>query len=87
MNMHVIPVTSEQADEVAWEYGSAGHPTSIVKKNTRPPAILRGGGDSDNIPGLEVELFVDRSTVVVQSANWIEFNSVRREYREACSVP
>lgn len=68
-NMQVIPATSKQADEVAWEHSSAGDPTSIIKKDARPPAILRGGGDGDNIPGLEVELFVDCSTIVIQSAD------------------
>ena len=56
---------SVQADEVAWECRSARCSTGIVKKHTRPPAVLGGLGDGHDIPGLKVELFVGRGVVVV----------------------
>ena len=55
----------EQAHKVAREDVFAGLSARLVQELAAPPTVLGSSGDSDDISLLEVELFVDRSTVVV----------------------
>ena len=57
---------SEQADEVAWEDMPPTLAPVFVQQLTAPPTILWRRGDGDDIARLEVELFVDSRSVVIQ---------------------
>lgn len=56
----------EQANKVAWEYVSPRLPPRFIQKLAAPPAIFWGRSDSDDIPRLEVEFFLDRRGIIVQ---------------------
>ena len=63
---HVIRESLEQANKIAREYISSSLSTVFVEQFTAPPTIVRGGRDSYDISGLEVELFLDRSRIIIQ---------------------
>ena len=56
----------EEADEVAREDVAAGLPPGFVKELTAPPAIFRRRSNSNDIPSLEIKLFIDGSLVVIE---------------------
>jgi len=59
--------TLEQADKVAREYVSSGLSPRLIQQFPTPPAIFWSRGNSDDVPRLEVEFFLDRCGVIVQS--------------------
>ena len=58
--------TLEQADKVAREYVTSGLSPRLIQQFPTPPAILGSRGNSDDVPRLEVEFFLDRCGVIVQ---------------------
>lgn len=56
----------EQANKVAGEHIPPLHPPRLIKKFAAPPPIIRRRSHGDNIPGLEVKLFLNRGCVIVQ---------------------
>ena len=56
----------EQADKVTREYVSSGLSPRLIQQFPTPPAILGSRGNSDDVPRLEVEFFLDRCGIIVQ---------------------
>lgn len=61
--MHIL----EQAHKVTRKHVPPGLLPRFIQQLSRPPPILRCLRYSDDIPRLEIKLFVDRCSVVVQS--------------------
>lgn len=60
----------EKTDEVAGEDSSSRLPSCFVEELSTPPPIFGGISDGDNVTRLEVEFFIDRGLVIIQSFDW-----------------
>jgi hypothetical protein len=70
----------EQTHEVAWEYVSARLSSRFVKKFATPPSVFGGIRHCDDIPRLEIKLFVNGSRVIIESFHYEVFKE-RNEHK------
>lgn len=57
---------SEQANKVAREYISSLNSPSLIEQFTTPPAIIGCGSNCDDIACLEIKLFFNGGSIVIQ---------------------
>lgn len=63
---HAIRGALEERHKVARENTSSAHSSSLVEQLAAPPAIFRRRSNSNDIPSLEIKLFIDGSLVVIE---------------------
>jgi hypothetical protein len=56
----------EQANEIAWEHIPAFLSAILVEKLATPPPIFWSSRDSNDVPSLEIKLFLDGGGVIIQ---------------------
>lgn len=84
---HTIRGGLEERHEVARENMSSGYSSSLVEQLAAPPAIFRRRSNSNNIPSLEIKLFIDGSLVVIECLYCEGSQYTKRELIQRVDLP